>query len=86
MGATGIIRGGVTEFQRLSSAQDEVPVLAFDAEMVDVNSNSVVWRVSENLKGKGRFPLVGGASTRSFGMLMQEACEDVVHQLQKKAF
>ena len=83
--ATGIIRGAVNEygFQRMGS--DDVPVIAFDVEMVDAATGDIVWRVSINRHGKGRVPVLGGGGTRSFGSLTQEACVDAVSELKRKA-
>jgi TolB-like protein len=86
VGATGLIRGAVTEYTRVRSGNDETPSLAFDVEMADASTNSVVWRTSIAKRGKGRLPVVGGESTRTFGRLVEEACREVVGQLEGKAF
>jgi hypothetical protein len=73
MGVTGILRGAVTEYQMgRSEGGGEFPVLAFDAELLDVNSGNVVWRSSISKHGKSRIP-VFGSSSRSLGQLTQQA-------------
>jgi curli biogenesis system outer membrane secretion channel CsgG len=83
--ATGIIRGSVIqyEFQRFGS--DDVPVLAFDVELLDAATGDPVWRVSISRRGKGRLPLFGSGGTRSFSTLTQEACIEAVAELKRKA-
>ena len=83
--ATGVIRGAVTEYGIQRLGQDEVAVLAFDAEMVDAATGDVVWRVSISRHGKSRFPVFGGGSTRTMGSLTQDACVEAVAQLKGKA-
>ncbi|MEQ1831980.1 MAG: hypothetical protein ABL977_02910 [Candidatus Eisenbacteria bacterium] len=84
--ATGYIRGAVTEFTIQRNGGDEVPVLTFDAEMVDVATGETVWRITLSQRGRGRLPLIGGASKRSFGMVTQDACRKAVAALKKEAF
>ena len=83
--ATGIIRGAVTEYgiQRLGA--DDVPVLAFDAEMIDAATGDVVWRVSISRRGKSRIPMIGGGGTRTMGSLTQDASVEAVKQLKRRA-
>jgi len=84
--ATGIIRGVVIEhgFQRFG--QDDVPVIAFDVELVDAATGDAVWRVSISRRGKGRLPMFGSGGTRSFSTLTQEACIEAVSEIKRKAF
>ena len=85
MGVTGVLRGAVTEFQMgRSEGGGEFPVIAFDAELVDVNSGNVVWRSSITRHGKSRLPVIGGGS-RSLGQLTQKACAELVGELKRKA-
>lgn len=83
--ATGIIRGAVTEYGMQRIGQDDVAVLAFDAEMVDAATGDVVWRVSISRRGKSRIPIIGSGGTRTLGSLTQEACASAVAQLKGKA-
>ena len=85
LGATGYVRGAVTEYQTERSGQDEIPALSFDAELVDVATGNVVWRVSISRRGHGLLPGLTGGSTRSFGALTQRACADAVARLRGKA-
>jgi TolB-like protein len=84
--ATGLIRGAVTEYKLVRSGSSEHAVVSFDAEMVDVATGAVVWRISVTKRGKGRVPVIGGSGTRSFGQLTQAACEDAVSKLKSEAF
>jgi TolB-like protein len=84
--ATGIVRGVVTEYQVQRSGQDEFAVLSFDAELIDVDTGNVVWRGSITRRGASRFPVFGGASSRTLGTLTQEACVELVDGLRKRAF
>src|SRR5262245_28007637 len=74
VGATGIIRGAVTDYQVQRNGQDEFAVLSFDAELMDVETGNVVWRGSITRRGSNRIPLVGGSSGRTLGSLTQDAC------------
>src|SRR5512140_1361713 len=84
--ATGVITGTVTEYQiqRLGTSSD--PVVTFDVQLEDVATGNVVWRASITRKGKGRMPLLGGTGTRTFGRLVQSACEEMVGKLEGQAF
>jgi hypothetical protein len=84
--ATGVIRGAVTEFQMQRYGSDHFPVVSFDIEMLDVETGKIVWRISTTRKGKGRFPVLGGESSRTLGKLTQDACEEVVTSLEREAF
>lgn len=83
---TGLIRGAVTEYQMRRSGSDEYPVLSFDAEMIDIATGNMVWRVSVSEKGRGRLPIVGGAGARTYGRVTQDACARAVGLLKGKAF
>jgi len=83
---TGLIRGAVTEYQMRRSGSDEYPVLSFDAEMIDIATGNMVWRVSVTEKGKGRIPIVGGAGARTYGRVTQDACARAVRMLRGRAF
>ena len=82
--ATAFIRGGVSEYAMRHAGTDDFPVVSFDAEMVDVATGTVIWRVSVTESGKGRFPVVGGPGERSFGAVTQAACRRAVDELRRK--
>jgi hypothetical protein len=86
VGATGVIRGAVTDYQVQRNGQDEFAVLSFDAELMDVESGNVVWRGSITRRGKSRFPIIGGTSASTLGSLTQDACVELVAGLKKRAF
>lgn len=85
LGATGLIRGSVSEYQMLRNAGgNEFPVLTFDSEMVDVSSGETVWRCSITKRGHNRsFPFGG---TRNIGALVQESCREMVERLKGEVF
>lgn len=83
---TGVIRGAVTEYGIQRSGSDDFPVVSFDAELIDAATGNSVWRVSVTRKGKGRMSVIGGAGSRSFASVTQEACEAAVAALRRKAF
>jgi curli biogenesis system outer membrane secretion channel CsgG len=83
-GVTGVLRGAVTEYQMERTAGGDVPVISFDAELMDVNTGNVVWRSSISKHGRGRLPILGSGS-RSLGRLTQEACVELVGKLRKEA-
>lgn len=83
--ATAIIRGTVTEYTTRRSGNDDYPVLSFDCEMVDVQTGTLIWRLSTSRSGKGRVPLVGGSGERTFSRLTEEACQHAVSVLKDKA-
>ncbi len=85
-GATGIIRGAVTEYGMQRGSNEERPILAFDVEMVDVQTSNIVWRASVSKRGKGRVPVVGGGGTRTLSRLTEDACHELVGRLEKEAF
>lgn len=82
--ATAVIRGSVTEYAIRRQGTDEFPVLAFDCEMVDVQTGIVVWRLAINHSGKGRLPIIGGSGERTFSRVTQEACQRAVKLLRAK--
>jgi TolB-like protein len=84
MGLHGILRGTVTEYQMSRDGSGEIPVIGFDAELIDVNTGNVVWRSSISKRGKGRVAILG-AGTRSLGKLAQDACAEMVTHLRKGA-
>ena len=86
VGATGLIRGTVIDYQMQRVGSSDAPVVSFDVEMIDVATSNTVWRGSITRRGKGRFPVVGGASTQTFGRLVQESCKEMVGKLDKEAF
>lgn len=85
-GATGIVRGAVTEYQmQRSGGSDETPVIAFDVELIDVNTGDVAWRSSITMRGRGRLPVIGGGGIKSMGSLTQKACQELVDRLRREA-
>jgi hypothetical protein len=84
LGATGVLRGAVSEYTMQRSENGDIPALAFDAELVDANTGNVVWRSSIAKRGKSRVP-VFGSSSRSLGRLTQDACDELVARLRKGA-
>jgi hypothetical protein len=84
VGATAVIRGAVSEYAMRRAGTGEVPVVSFDAEMVDVATGFVVWRISITETGKGRLPIVGGPGERTFARVTQEACRHAVNVLKAK--
>lgn len=82
----GFVRGAVTEYQVSRASGEEVALLSFDVEMLDAATGTVVWRASISKRGRGPLPVMGGASSRSFGPLTQQACREVVSALEAKAF
>lgn len=85
-GATGIIRGAVTEYGMQRGQGDERPILAFDVEMIDVQTGNIVWRASTSKRGKGRVPVLGGGGTHTLSRLTEDACHELVGRLEKEAF
>ncbi len=83
---TGVIRGAVTEYGTQRVGSEEFPVVSFDAELVDAATGSTVWRVAVTRKGKGRLAMLGGAGSRTFARVTQEACEQAVAALRRGAF
>jgi len=83
--ATGVLRGTVTEYTMQRSGTTDIPVVAFDAELIDVATSNVVWRGSVVRRGKGRVPLLGGGE-RTYGQLVQDATRDLVRQIEREAF
>ncbi len=82
--ATAIIRGSVSEYAMRRMGTEEFPVVAFDCEMVDVQTGIVIWRISVQESGKGRLPIIGGSGERTFTRVTQEACERAVSILREK--
>ena len=82
--ATAIIRGSVTEYAVHREGTDEFPVVAFDCEMVDVQTGIVIWRISVNESGRGRLPVIGGAGERTFSRVTEQACKHAVKLLREK--
>ena len=82
--ATAVIRGAVSEYGIRRTGTEDYPVVSFDAEMVDVATGIVVWRVSVTESGKGRLPIVGGAGERTFSRVTEKACRRAVNLLKAK--
>jgi TolB-like protein len=83
--ANGILRGAVTEYATQHVGQDEIPVVGFDAELLDAATGNVVWRISVTKRGRGHLPMLGGAGGRTFGRVAQDACIEAVRALTGKA-
>jgi curli biogenesis system outer membrane secretion channel CsgG len=86
LGVQGYVRGAVTEYQIQRLGGEEAAVIAFDVEMIDAPTGTVVWRAAVSRRGRGRLPVLGGAGTRSFGRLTEQACREVVARLKASAF
>lgn len=84
IGVTGILRGGVTEYMMQRSGTGETPALAFDVELLDINTGDVAWRSSISKRGKARVPILGH-SIKTLGQLTQAACRELVGRLEKEA-
>ncbi len=84
LGATAIIRGSVIEYGIHRVGNDEFPVVAFDCEMVDVQTGIVIWRISVNESGKGRLPVLGGTGERTYSRVTEDACRRAVAVLRAK--
>lgn len=82
--ATAVIRGAVSEYGMRRNGTEEFPVVSFDAEMVDVQTGIVVWRISVTESGKGRLPIVGGVAERTFSRVTEAACKRAVNLLRAK--
>lgn len=82
--ATAVIRGSVTEYTFRRQGTDEFPVVAFDCEMLDVQTGTVIWRMSLHESGRGRLPIVGGSGERTFSRVTEEACKRAVALLRAK--
>lgn len=86
VGANGLIRGAVAEYQMVgSTATAQRPSVAFDVEMVDVATGTVVWKASISKRGKARLPVIGGGSS-TLSRLTEDACRDLVHRIDREAF
>ncbi len=83
--ATAVIRGGVTEYAMRRAGAEEYPVVSFDAEMIDVATGNIIWRISVTETGKGRMPIIGGGGERTFARVTEAACEHAVRLLREKA-
>ncbi|MFN8586573.1 MAG: hypothetical protein U0704_02140 [Candidatus Eisenbacteria bacterium] len=82
--ATAVIRGAVSEYSMRRNGTEEFPVVSFDAEMVDVATGIVIWRVSVTESGKGRLPIVGGVAERTFSRVTEAAARRAVNLLKAK--
>lgn len=80
LGITGILRGAVSEYQMSHDRNGEIPVIGFEAELLDVGTGNVVWRSSISRRAKGRIAFLGDGS-RSLGRLTQDACVELVARL-----
>ena len=85
IGVTGVLRGTVTEYTMQRSGTSDIPVVSFDAELIDVATNNVVWRGSVVRRGKGRMPILGGGA-RTYGQLVQDATRELVGKIESEAF
>lgn len=85
VGANGLVRGAVTEYQMVGSAGSQRPAVAFDVEMVDVATGNVVWKASLSKRGRARVPVLGGG-TATLSRLTEEACREVVERIDREAF
>jgi polysaccharide biosynthesis protein PelC len=84
LGVKGILRGAVSDYQVQRTEAGDVPIIAFDAELLDAGTGTVVWRSSITKRGRGRLPIIGSGS-RSMSRLTQDACAELVGRLRKEA-
>lgn len=82
--ATAVIRGTVSEYAMRRVGTDEFPVIAFDCEMLDVQTGLTIWRMSIRETGRGRLPILGGSGERTFSRVTEEACKRAVGVLRAK--
>lgn len=86
VGANGLIRGAVSEYQMTGSTSGgQRPSVAFDVEMVDVATGNVVWKASISKRGKARIPILGGGAA-TLSRLTEDACREVVQRIDREAF
>ncbi|HYJ34498.1 MAG TPA: hypothetical protein VE326_14945 [Candidatus Binatia bacterium] len=86
VGANGLIRGAVSEYQMVGSNSGSLrPSIAFDVEMIDVATSKVVWKASITKRGKSRVPILGGGAP-TLSRLTEEACREVVQRIDHQAF
>jgi hypothetical protein len=83
LGAQGYIQGTVSEYQVQRHADEEVPVLGFDVQLVDLATEKIAWRVTVVGKGSGRIPVIGGG-VRTLGQVTQRACRSAVGDLRSR--
>lgn len=86
VGATGLIRGAVSEYQMVgSTSSSQRPSVAFDVEMVDIATGKTVWKAQISKRGKARIPILGGGAA-TLSRLTEDACRDVVQRIDRQAF
>ncbi|HEX7076860.1 MAG TPA: hypothetical protein VF363_00385 [Candidatus Eisenbacteria bacterium] len=85
VGANAVLRGAVTEFRMQRTGNSEIPVVAFDVELIDVATSNVIWRGSIGKRGKGRVPVFGGGQ-RTYAGLVESASRELVGRLEKEGF
>lgn len=83
---TGILRGVVTEYKSQRVGQEEYPLVAFDAELVDGPTGTVVWRATLHARGRSSLALLGLSGDRSFAQVTEKACAQAVASLRAKGF
>jgi len=83
---TGYLRGAVTEFDMRRTGGEDLPVVSFDVELIDLETQTVVWRVSVARRGRGHMPLVGVGGVRTLSAATQEACAEVVRRLKAAGY
>lgn len=86
VGVTGILRGVVTEYQIQRVGQEEYPLVAFDAELLDGPTGTVVWRTTVTTRGRSSLTLLGLSGDRSFAQVTEKACGRAVASLRAKGF
>lgn len=85
-GVTGILRGTVTEYRSIRAGSEEYPLVAFDVELLDGPTGTVVWRTSMTGRGRGSMAMIGMSGERSFTQVTQDACSRAVAGLHSKGF
>ena len=86
VGVTGILRGVVSEYRVQRAGQEEYPLVAFDAELVDGPTGTVVWRATVTARGRSSLTLLGLSGDRSFSQVTEKACAHAVAGLRAKGF
>jgi len=85
-GVTGILRGTITEYRSIRTGTEDYPVVAFEVELLDGPTGTVVWRTSVTAKGRGSMALLGMSGERSFTQVTQNACARAVSALHGRGF
>lgn len=86
VGVTGVLRGTITEYKSQRVGQEEYPIVAFDAELIDGPTGTVVWRATMHARGRSSLSLLGLSGERSFAQVTDRVCQQAVASLRSKGF